>query len=190
MKISPIQQDDALEKVVLVDNHNRVTGLMDKLVAHQVGALHRAFSVFIFNHQNELLLQKRAGDKYHSPNQWANSCCGHPRENESTQAAAQRRLMEEMGLDEFLKPGIEFIYQAKLDDNLIEHEYVQFFTGVTAATPTPNPFEVADYLWMSHEQLLENPQSLDFAPWFQIYRRDYAKALDAMFIANLQIPVL
>ena len=76
-----VEQNDSLERVILVDSNNQPLGLMDKLLAHQRGNLHRAFSVFTFSEQNELLLQKRAATKYHSPNQWANTCCGHPREN-------------------------------------------------------------------------------------------------------------
>ena len=176
-----IKQNDSLEKVVLVNDQNEPIGLMDKLLAHQHGTLHRAFSVFVFSLKNELLLQKRASTKYHSPNQWANSCCGHPRENESTHAAASRRLAEEMGISGALNPGTEFIYRADLTNNLVEHEYVQFFTSTIAIQPIPNPFEVSDYLWVTHDQLVKNQHGLDFAPWFQVYLKDYQQTISAIF---------
>ncbi|MCX7342734.1 MAG: isopentenyl-diphosphate Delta-isomerase [Proteobacteria bacterium] len=175
-----VEQNDSLERVILVDSNNQPLGLMDKLLAHQRGSLHRAFSVFIFSEQNELLLQKRAATKYHSSNQWANTCCGHPRENETTHAAANRRLNEEMGLSVLLKEGAEFIYKAELSNNLIEHEYVQFFTGTTSEKPKPNPFEVSDYLWISREQLFNNTD-LDLAPWFKLYLKEYPHIINDMF---------
>lgn len=175
-----VEQSDALEKVILVDDKNQPVGLMDKLLAHQIGNLHRAFSVFIFSEQSELLLQKRASTKYHSPNQWANTCCGHPRENENTFAAATRRLKEEMGLSLMLREGVEFIYKSELSNNLIEHEYVQFFTGITSKQPKANPFEVSDYLWISHQQLFNNTD-LDLAPWFKFYLREYQHVISDMF---------
>lgn len=142
-----IKQDDSKEKVVLVDKNNRYLGCMDKLQAHQQGVLHRAFSIFIFNDHNQLLIQKRASNKYHSPNEWANTCCGHPRENENIDDAARRRLWEEMRLTTPLNKSIELIYKTDLTNNLIEHELVQFFVGITTHhIPMPNPYEVSEYL--------------------------------------------
>ncbi len=85
------------DELILVNEHDEPIGVMPKLLAHQLGHLHRAFSVFIFNEQNELLIQQRALHKYHSAGQWANSCCSHPKPNEDTQKAAERRLQEELG---------------------------------------------------------------------------------------------
>ena len=175
-----VEQNDVLEKVILVDDKNQPVGLMDKLLAHQFGNLHRAFSVFIFSEQNELLLQKRAAAKYHSPSQWANTCCGHPRENESTFTAASRRLEEEMGVQILLRKGVEFIYKVELSNNLIEHEYVQFFAGTTSKQPKANPFEVSDYLWISLEQLFKDT-ALNFAPWFKLYLKDHPHVISDMF---------
>lgn len=172
-------QDDTLEKVILVDSQNNQIDLMDKLYAHKCGALHRAFSVFIFSLDDKMLLQKRASTKYHSPNQWANACCGHPRVNETTLHAATRRLKEEMGLSATLKPRYELIYKAELKDNLVEHEYVEIFIGYTDQLPSLNPFEVSDYLWVSHDQLANT--TLDLAPWFKIYLNKYRDVIDSMF---------
>ena len=118
-----------MEKVILVDKNDRQVGLMEKQEAHIKGLLHIAFSIFIFNTKNELLLQKRATQKYHSGGLWTNTCCSHPRENESTIDAAYRRLNEEMGMICDLKFKFNFIYKAKLDNNLYEHELDHVFFG-------------------------------------------------------------
>ena len=93
-----------MEYVVLVDEQDNPIGKMEKQQAHIEGLLHRAFSIFIFNSENKLLLQKRASSKYHCGGLWTNSCCSHPRENENIQDAANRRLVEEMGMQCSLKP--------------------------------------------------------------------------------------
>ncbi len=178
-------QNDALEKVILVDSDNNAIGLKDKILAHVNGDLHRGFSVFIFNKKNELLIQRRSATKYHSPNEWANTCCGHPRENESNSKASNRRLTEEMGISTSLTEGVEFIYRAELTNNLIEHEYIQFFTGKIEGEPEINPFEVSDYLWISKSNLFENTKHLVFGPWFTIYLNKYQKVLNAMFETKL-----
>ncbi|HMF57766.1 MAG TPA: NUDIX domain-containing protein, partial [Pyrinomonadaceae bacterium] len=86
----------AAEQIILVDGHDQEVGVGDKLQTHIEGALHRAFSIFIFDAKRRLLLQKRAKTKYHSGGLWSNTCCGHPRPGESTEAAAHRRLKHEM----------------------------------------------------------------------------------------------
>ena len=108
--------------VILVDENDNKLGLMEKLKAHEKGVLHRAFSVFLLNKSNELLLQKRAFSKYHSPGLWTNTCCSHPRDNETVIEAANRRLVEEMGISSSIKPLLSFIYKAEFDNGLIEHE--------------------------------------------------------------------
>ena len=116
-----------MEKVILVDKNDRQLGLMEKQEAHVKGLLHRAFSIFIFNKDNKLLLQKRALQKYHSGGLWTNTCCSHPRENETTVEAAHRRLNEEMGMECKLELKFNFIYKAQLDNNLFEHEFDHVF---------------------------------------------------------------
>ena len=115
------------EKVILVDENDTQVGLMPKLEAHQKGLLHRAFSVFIFNSNHQLLLQKRAVSKYHSGGLWTNTCCSHPREGEETINAANRRLIEEMGIKTNLRKVFDFIYKAELDNELIENEFDHVF---------------------------------------------------------------
>ena len=99
------------EEVVLVDVNDNVIGYMEKMEAHEKGLLHRAFSVFIFNSNNQLLLQQRAISKYHSGGLWTNTCCSHPRKNETFHNAANRRLFEEMGMACELKEAFNFTRQ-------------------------------------------------------------------------------
>jgi isopentenyl-diphosphate delta-isomerase len=109
------------EYVILVDKNDHPQGLMEKMEAHRKGALHRAFSVFIFNDAGELMLQQRALSKYHSPGLWTNTCCSHPRDGEKTAEAAHRRMMEEMGFDCTFEEAFSFLYKADVGQGLIEH---------------------------------------------------------------------
>ena len=156
-------------KIVLVDRQDIECGTMEKLEAHQKGLLHRAFSVFIFNNDNELLIHQRNFLKYHSGGLWSNTCCGHPRPNENVEAAAFRRLEEEMGFTCVLEKEFDFIYKATFGNGLIEHEFDHVFSGVYNKNPIPNIDEVSDYKWINWEDLLIdveiNPEKYTF--WFK-----------------------
>lgn len=141
------------ERVILVDECDRELGSSEKLRAHLDGALHRAFSVFVFDGAGRLLLQKRAGGKYHSAGLWSNTACGHPRPGEGTAAAARRRLREEMNFDCELREEFSFLYRAELEGGLVEHEYDHVFTGTFAGAPAPDPSEVEDWEWVTIEEL-------------------------------------
>lgn len=158
------------DQVILVNELDEQIGLMDKLEAHQKGLLHRAFSVFIFNSKNELLLQQRALNKYHSAGLWTNTCCSHPRDGESNLEAAKRRLMEEMGFETELELKDSFVYKAAFDNLLTEHEFDYIFTGNYNQNPNINPIEVASYKWLSMQEikndLQNNPQN--YTVWFKI----------------------
>lgn len=147
-----------IEHVILVDELDNPRGTEEKLVAHQLGHLHRAFSVFIFKKQEDkllFLLQQRARDKYHSGGLWTNTCCSHPRPDESTKGAAERRLKEEMGITANLKPIGQFIYRAELDNNLVEHELDHVLIGEIDEQEIPfNPAEVMAYRWVSLAELM------------------------------------
>jgi isopentenyl-diphosphate delta-isomerase type 1 len=151
--------------VILVDPEDSSIGIEDKLVAHQQGLLHRAFSVCLLRKQEgilHILLQQRAQGKYHSGGLWTNTCCSHPRLNETLQEAAERRLFEEMGLLVKLEPIGRFIYQAKLDNGLIEHELDHVLVGyLINETINPNPAEVMDYHWVPLRSL---PQAITAHP--------------------------
>ena len=126
---------------------------MEKMEAHQKGVLHRAFSVFVFNDRNEMLLQKRATSKYHSGGLWSNTCCSHPRLGESEVSAGERRLQEELGFTVKLANVFSFIYKAELDNHLIEHELDHVLVGEYSAAPRMNPEEVEDWKYVSMEWL-------------------------------------
>ena len=159
-----------MENVILVDEKDNQVGLMPKLEAHQKGLLHRAFSVFIFNSDYKLLLQKRASSKYHSGGLWTNTCCSHPRDGEDIIDAANRRLNEEMGIKTSLRKVFDFIYTAELDNNLIENEFDHVFYGVYNTDPILNKEEAEDYKWIEMETLkndIENNTD-QYTVWFKI----------------------
>ncbi|WP_298533126.1 isopentenyl-diphosphate Delta-isomerase [uncultured Algibacter sp.] len=141
------------EKVILVNEKDEQIGLMPKMEAHEKAVLHRAFSVFIFNDKNELMLQERAHDKYHSPGLWTNTCCSHQRDGESNIAAGKRRLQEEMGFEVDLTESISFIYKAPFDNGLTEHELDHVLLGYFNGEPNINLEEVASWKWMPLEDV-------------------------------------
>lgn len=157
------------EQVILVNESDEPIGEMEKMLAHEQGVLHRAFSVFIFNAQGEVLLQQRALSKYHSPGLWTNTCCSHPRPGETTEQAAHRRLKEEMGFDCTLQHKFSFIYKVQFDNGLYEHELDHVYTGVYEGEPSINPDEVNTFKWMKWEQLLEdvNKNVADYTFWLR-----------------------
>lgn len=158
------------EQVVLVDEHDNKIGLMPKIEAHEKALLHRAFSVFVFNEDNELMVQQRALHKYHSPGLWTNTCCSHQRDGESNIEAGKRRLMEEMGFSTELQESISFIYKAPFDNGLTEHEYDHILLGYYNEEPNINPDEVAAWKWMTLEELQKDiaKQPDLYTAWFKI----------------------
>lgn len=167
------------ELVVLVNPQDEVLGLMEKMQAHENGLLHRAFSVFLFNEKGEMLLQKRATEKYHSPNQWTNACCSHPRENETYLDAAKRRLKEELGIESELTERFHFIYKADVGQDLWEHELDHVFTGTYDGDFNLNPEEVSEIKYMSITELnadiLQYPER--YTEWFKIIWAEYRNHL-------------
>jgi isopentenyl-diphosphate delta-isomerase len=172
------------EYVVLVNEEDTPTGTMEKMEAHKKGALHRAFSIFIFNSKGELLLQQRALDKYHSPGLWTNTCCSHPRHGEAVLDAAHRRLAEEMGMQCSLEYHFKFLYKAQFENGLIEHELDHVFFGNSDALPELNPAEVAAYRYIGmdllEKELNEAPEK--YSPWLRI-SFDQVKGLSGSYKA-------
>ena len=158
------------DEVILVDENDNPIGISEKIEAHQAGKLHRAFSIFIFNASGQMLLQKRASGKYHSGGLWSNACCSHPNPGESTEAAAHRRLKEELGFDCPLAEVHQFVYRADLDSGLCEHEYDHVLIGSSDAEPVVNPAEVDDWKWIDlaalREDLQRNPA--DYTYWLRV----------------------
>jgi isopentenyl-diphosphate delta-isomerase len=154
------------EQVILVDEGDRELGASEKMRAHRDGALHRAFSIFVFDAQGRLLLQKRAREKYHSGGLWSNTCCGHPRPGEPTPEAARRRLREEMNFECELTEVFSFIYRAELDNKLVEHEYDHVLVGRFDGEPSPAAAEVEDWRWVGVAELARdlraNPEGYSY----------------------------
>lgn len=168
-----------IEYVVLVNQDDRSLGTLEKMEAHERGVLHRAFSVFIFNSVGELMLQKRAEDKYHSPGLWTNTVCSHPRVNETPIQAAHRRMVEEMGFDCDLKEVFSFVYKADVGDGLTEHEYDHVFFGYSDSIPKLNPEEVGDWKYMPLDVVLADVSKHphDYTVWFKIALKQVKKHL-------------
>lgn len=162
---------DQEEFVVLVDNQDNDIGTMEKMEAHQRGVLHRAFSVFLLNSENQIMLQQRAWSKYHSPGLWTNTCCSHPRQYETVIDAAQRRLQEEMGiLHNELRQVFDFVYKADVGQGLIEHELDHVLIGHYDGVPRLNPDEVAEWKWIEIPTLVHDMKAHPemYTKWFQI----------------------
>ena len=158
------------EKVILVDEKDIKTGEAEKLNAHRKALLHRAFSIFVLNSKNEMMLQQRAFSKYHTPGLWTNTCCGHPKPGEQISEAAHRRLKEEMGFDCNLKKIFDFVYKAELDNGLTEHEFDHVFIGYFNSYPKTNPTEVANWKWEKFSDIEDEIKSKpeNFTVWFRI----------------------
>lgn len=157
--------------VILVNEKDEPVGVMEKIEAHKRGGtLHRAFSILVFNKKGELMLQLRSKKKYHAGGLWTNTVCSHPRPGETTEEAAKRRLMEEMGFTTELKEVGSFIYRADVGNGLTEYEYDHVFVGFYEGLPKPNPEEADGWKWMDFEAVVrdvkENPEH--YTPWFRI----------------------
>ncbi len=162
------------EYVILIDKDNKEIGKQEKLLAHELGLLHKAFSVFIFRNKNghtELLLQQRKQNKYHCGGLWSNTCCSHPREDENLQDAGKRRLKEEMGIIiSSIKHAGTFHYKAKFDNGLIENEIDAVLTGhFDSDSISFNSNEVQDVRWVILRQLEKEFANMPekFTPWFK-----------------------
>lgn len=159
-----------MEYVVLVNDHDTQIGIMEKMAAHIVPRLHRAFSIFLFNSRGELLLQQRALSKYHSPGLWTNTCCSHPRDGETLEQATTRRLKEEMGMQCEMHEVFTFIYKAPVGLGLIEHEFDHVWFGTTDDTPVINTDEVASWKYMAIDDIANDMKNHPehYTEWFKI----------------------
>jgi isopentenyl-diphosphate delta-isomerase len=164
------------DHVILVTPEDKTLGHMEKMEAHQKGLLHRAISVFIFNERKEMLIQRRALTKYHTPGIWSNTACSHPTNNETVMEAANRRLFEEMGMKTSLNYAFKFLYKAEFSNGLIEHELDHVFFGFSNEKPSINISEVCDYKYLDQgnlEKLILHEPDI-FSPWFKlIYKKVY-----------------
>lgn len=164
-----------MNNLILVDEHDNQIGIAEKMLVHQSGKLHRAFSAFIFkklNNNLQLLLQKRHIHKYHSGGLWTNSCCGHPEAQEQIIPAAKRRITEELGIQVELRSLGSFIYKNQFANGLIEHELDHILIGVYQNDVIkPNPAEIDDFKWENvndFDRVLSNPAiEHEFTVWLK-----------------------
>ncbi len=158
------------KKVILVDEQDNPIGEEEKLKAHLDGKLHRAFSIFLFNDKNEILLQQRALNKYHSAGLWTNTCCSHPQPNSDIKKDISNRLLFEMGITCELNWQFSFKYKASFKNGITEHELDHVYTGIFNKNPSPNPDEVAEWKWISiidlKLDLEKKPEK--YTEWFKI----------------------
>ena len=168
------------EMLIAVNARDEETGRVEKMKAHRSAILHRAFSLFVFDGDDRLLLQRRARRKYHSGGLWSNTCCSHPRAGESLRDAAHRRLREEMGFDCPLERVFGFVYRATLDGGLVEHEFDHVLVGRFRGVPAPDVQEVEDWKWETvptiQSELAENPTA--YTVWFKL-------ALDGLLMRGI-----
>ena len=177
-------EQESRRTVIVVDEADRDVGVCEKLAAHQApGTRHRAFSVLLFTAAGQLILQRRAAEKYHFAGQWSNSCDGHPAPDDDLGTAAGRRVREELGVDVALDHVGTFTYRAQdAASGLVEHEIDHVFVGTVEAELRWDPAEVAEVDYVSMDELRrrmdESPDQ--FVPWL-------APALavaDARFLAR------
>jgi isopentenyl-diphosphate Delta-isomerase len=159
-----------IDYLILVDETDEPQGKLEKLLVHQQGLLHRAFSVYIFNTKGELLLQQRADEKYHSAGLWTNTCCSHPRFGEEINFAIDRRLMEEMGMNCTTQFAFNFIYKATFENGLTEHEFDHVYIGISDQLPKPQKEEVKNWKYINlqtlQEDILQKPNL--YTEWMKI----------------------
>ena len=174
MKRSPTQ--DAIvssedEALIRVDRSDREIGALSKSACHDgAGLLHRAFSLFVFNRNGELLIQRRHPSKRLWPAYWSNSCCSHPRAGEQIDMAVARRLRQELGLEAKLEFVYKFEYRAEFGTLGTEHELCWVYVGKADREPTINTNEIAEWRWIAPSaldaELAKEPDA--FTPWFKM----------------------
>ncbi|MFO7787601.1 MAG: isopentenyl-diphosphate Delta-isomerase [Halospina sp.] len=159
------------ERLILVDENNQVLGYDSKVACHQgKGQLHRAFSLFVFNRNNELLLQQRSAHKPLWPRYWSNSCCSHPRRGEGEPESVERRVREELAIT--VQPAFlyRFSYYAPFGEAGAERELCSVYIARSDAHVEVNENEVADWCYITPEamdrELAETPER--YTPWLRL----------------------
>ncbi len=161
------------ENIILVDPHDNKIGVIEKIIAHEYGMLHRAFSVIILRERHgklETLLQQRKSDKYHCGGLWTNACCSHPHDGENIQLSAIKRLKEEMGITVKLNEVGKFHYIALFPNGLVENEIDHVFIGYYTNDDIPyNIAEVESYRWIAIDDLYADMRlhAENYTPWLK-----------------------
>ena len=174
------------EYLILTDEKDQFVGMMEKMLVHKLGLLHRAFSIFIFNTKGEMLLQQRANDKYHSAGLWSNACCSHPRYEEKLPDAVERRLWEEMGMQADTNFAFSFTYKITFDNGLTEHEYDHVYFGITDDLPIPNKSEVSNWKYMNLSDLKYDVEQHPgkYSEWMRLCLPELMNFFKTSFLKN------
>ena len=161
------------DEIILVNMNDDEIGCCEKMEAHRIPALHRAFSVFLYKKEGGklyMLLQKRAEGKYHSGGLWTNACCSHPRKGETLAEAVPRRMTEELGITADVEEEFAFTYFHRFSEDCAEFEYDHVFSGKWEGSVRPNPEEISQVAWMEfsdiEQKMMAQPDG--FSPWFMI----------------------
>lgn len=159
-----------MEKILTVNDADEAAGFMDKLLVHRRGVLHRAFSVLLFDGGGRMLLQRRAAGKYHSPLLWTNACCSHQRQGEELSGAAERRLQEELGVNDIpLTELFTLRYRCEFENGLIENEIDHVFAGTYDGDVTFDPAEVDGTAWVGVDEIRRDMQTGNgYTYWFKM----------------------
>ena len=176
------------EPIPAWDAHGTLRPL-PKLEVHRRGLRHKAVSVFVLDGPR-VLIQRRAAGKYHTPLLWANTCCTHPRWDETPADCAIRRLREELGITGLFPAFADRVeYRADVGGGMVEHELVDIFVAAAGAdlAVAPNPAEVAELRWVDLYQLAAEVRRApaEYTPWLRIY---LAEHLDRIFGTGLALP--
>lgn len=162
--------------IALVDSNDKVIDFAEKQYVHDKGLLHRAFSILVFNDNNEILLHQRALNKYHTPGLWTNTCCSHLLKGMSMDECTHDRLKFEMGFDCELIFQFSFTYKIEFENGLTEHETDHVYFGKWNGTPSPNTNEAMAYKWIKPQKLIDdakaNPDNYTY--WFKQILNNFA----------------
>jgi isopentenyl-diphosphate delta-isomerase len=178
------------DHVIAVNERDEWLGTVEKMRAHQEGLLHRAFSIFILNSRNEMLIQQRADGKYHSPGLWSNACCSHPRPGEAILAGAHRRLREELGFGCTLYPLFEFRYRSDVGAGMVENEYDHIYIGHYDQPILFERHEVKDYRYIAIDALEQwmSGEPAAFSQWFllamPLFRKHHRRFSDSRITSS------
>ena len=158
------------EELILVDRQDREIGFLSKAEAHDGdGILHRAFSLFLFDDEGRLLMQRRAPEKRLWGGYWSNSCCSHPRRGESLEVATRRRLWDELNFETELEHVYWFCYEVPFGTAGSENELCHVYLGKTTDAVQPNDSEIAAVRYVTPAELDNEMKASParFTPWFQ-----------------------
>ncbi len=157
-----------METLILVDSSDKEIGYEEKEKCHSPPKLHRAFSVFILNSSNEMLITQRSSAKKTWPLFWSNACCSHPGKGESCEAAAKRRVKEELGIECEPRFLFKFEYSAKYDNKWGEHELDWVFIGKHNGPIKPDKNEISGWKFVGVQELKEDVKKSPgkYTPWF------------------------